>query len=212
MPDLPMLRDEQMRRFDFCFDDISSFSPFHDFHDFQQKAVDACPAGGTIVEIGCFNGRSLVCLGLMAREANKELRIFGVDNNDIGGSTACQVNLKAAGLKDFVTFLGMSSFQASKWFADNSIWLTFIDGSHTHEDVRDDIIAWMPKVEKDGWLCGHDALMHTVAQPVHAMLGVENVITDNIDIWIVRKQEIRASYNIHADSYRPEVIKGSWRS
>jgi len=211
MPDLPMPREEQMRRFGCCFDDIHSFSPYHDFHDFQQKAVSACPAGGTIVEIGCYLGRSLCCLGLMAKEANKGLKIVGIDNNSIGGSDALRHNLKGANLDDFVNFIAKPSVEAAEAFADDSIWLAFIDGSHTHTDVRDDILAWMPKVAKDGWLAGHDALMHTVAQPVHAMLGVENVITDNIDIWIVKKMPIRAGYEIHKDSYRPEVIHGSWK-
>lgn len=211
MPDLKMPREEQMRRFNFCFDDIRSFSGFHDFHDFQQKAVNACPAGRSIVEIGCYAGRSLCCLGLMAKEANKGLRIYGVDGNEFGANRECRDNLAAAKLDGFVSFIEKSSVEAAKLFDDESVWLVFIDGGHLHEIVRDDILAWNPKVSKDGWIAGHDALMHTVAQPVHAMFGVENVITDNIDIWIVRKMPVRKTYDINADSYRPEVIPGSWK-
>jgi hypothetical protein len=38
----------------------------------------------------------------------------------------------------------------------HSLDYVFIDAEHTYEAVRDDIIAWLPKVKQGGWIGGHD--------------------------------------------------------
>lgn len=48
------------------------------------------------------------------------------------------------------------SRSAALLFEPHSLFYVFIDGDHTYEGVRDDIIAWLPKVEKGGWIGGHD--------------------------------------------------------
>jgi hypothetical protein len=49
-----------------------------------------------------------------------------------------------------------TSLNASKRVPCPRIAFVFLDGSHTYEDVRDDITAWWPRVEKGGLLAGHD--------------------------------------------------------
>lgn len=51
-------------------------------------------------------------------------------------------------------YMQIGSLAASKIIADQSLDLVFIDANHAK--VRDDIIAWFPKVRVGGLLCGHD--------------------------------------------------------
>jgi len=48
------------------------------------------------------------------------------------------------------------SVEAAKGFDDESLDFVYIDGNHQFEFITADIAAWLPKVRKEGMLCGHD--------------------------------------------------------
>lgn len=64
--------------------------------------------------------------------------------------------------------------------------MVFIDGDHSYESVRDDILAWLPCVVDGGILCGHDFHHPPVRQAVTEFFGPQFAI-DNPDtrIWEV---------------------------
>jgi len=48
------------------------------------------------------------------------------------------------------------SVEASKLFEDHYFDVVYIDGNHTYDYVKADIAHWLPKVKKDGFICGDD--------------------------------------------------------
>lgn len=50
----------------------------------------------------------------------------------------------------------MTSVEASRLFAEESLDFVYIDGNHLYEAVKEDIQAWLPKVKKGLIIAGHD--------------------------------------------------------
>jgi hypothetical protein len=55
-----------------------------------------------------------------------------------------------------ITTLEMLSLDAAKNFKAGSLDFVYIDGNHGYRAVRDDLLAWRPKVRAGGFLGGHD--------------------------------------------------------
>ena len=52
--------------------------------------------------------------------------------------------------------LKKSSVEASKDFEDGSLDLVYIDAAHDYDSVKQDILTWLPKIKKGGFIAGHD--------------------------------------------------------
>ena len=141
------------------------------------RMIESAPPGSTIVEVGVFCGQSLIFLAERAREADKGLRIVGVDNfmgspefegkvffNDQPWSAApvgtlvrcCMESLSRRGVLDDVTLIVSDSAKAAGMFADESVHAVFIDADHSEEGCGGDIAAWLPKVAPGGIIAGDD--------------------------------------------------------
>lgn len=55
-----------------------------------------------------------------------------------------------------VSILKLPSVEAAASFEDNYFDWVYIDGNHIYEAVAQDLEAWLPKIKKGGFLCGHD--------------------------------------------------------
>lgn len=71
------------------------------------------------------------------------------------GDERCMKAKKILGKKDNVTWLRVTSEEASNTLDDN-IDVVYIDGNHTYPYVKQDIELWYPKVKKNGIIGGHD--------------------------------------------------------
>lgn len=70
-------------------------------------------------------------------------------------------------------FMKMSSVDAARFIVDGSLDLVFIDADHSYESVKNDIIAWLPKVRVGGVICGHD-----YEYKIGVVQAVEEIFTD----------------------------------
>jgi Methyltransferase domain len=52
--------------------------------------------------------------------------------------------------------LRVTSTQAARIFDIGSVHMAFIDGDHRFEAVREDCLAWWPRIASGGFLAGHD--------------------------------------------------------
>jgi len=65
-------------------------------------------------------------------------------------------NVRTYNGQDIVRPLVMPSTEACTLFSDKSLDLVFIDGNHGYSFVKQDILAWLPKIKPGGVICGHN--------------------------------------------------------
>lgn len=128
----------------------------------------AIPAGGTLVEVGAWKGRSASYAGPICTA--RGVRFVLVDH--FRGSTDAYAplyaerlaredvrailtaNLRALAIEH--ELLAIPSLEAARSFAPSSIDAVFLDASHDRESVRADLDAWWPAIARHGVIAGHD--------------------------------------------------------
>lgn len=132
------------------------------------NAAERVPAGGQIVEIGSFQGKSAAVLG---RSADPSVTVVAIDphaGNDRGPGEwdgaaedgqsdheAFKANLAAAGVADRITHVREFSNLASE-MVDGPIDFLYVDGAHGYGPASDDIVRWGGRVVVGGEMYIHD--------------------------------------------------------
>lgn len=138
------------------------------------------PANGVIVEVGSYEGKSTVCLGLGALEARAGVWAIDSYAGYMEGSkhyfgmqshAALLRNLAAFELGSTVRVVALSSAQAVCGWRE-SIDLLFIDAGHDYRSVKHDFEAWSALVQPHGKVAMHDTsgLWPGVAQLVDEII------------------------------------------
>jgi SAM-dependent methyltransferase len=137
----------------------------------QAARLDRCaravPAGGRIVEIGSFRGRSTIVL---ARAATAGVEVVAVDPHlgsdrgpqeiaaqpELGEQDTLQfrANLERHGVGERVTHVRMLSSDAP---LPDAIDLLYVDGAHRFGPARDDLVRWGARVGDGGTMLVHDS-------------------------------------------------------
>jgi hypothetical protein len=159
-------------------------------------ALETSPAG-EVVEIGSAFGRSTICLGLGARYS-KNGRVWAVDphTGDIevrrrmdgleikySSQDGFDRNISRFGLQGTVVKIVKTSKQAAlEWEVGLGIRLAFIDGWHTYDAVKEDLLLWYPSVVHDGIMAIHDYSKDDVKKAItDAMLELGEDKVEEID-------------------------------
>ncbi|HEX6569917.1 MAG TPA: class I SAM-dependent methyltransferase, partial [Acidimicrobiales bacterium] len=127
------------------------------------------PAGGRIVEIGSFRGRSVIAIARSAPEGAEIVAIDPHAGNDRGpqeiegfedeaaiDSKVFLTNLERAGVRDRVTYVRKFSHDAHDDVA-GPIDMLHIDGAHRFGPASDDIAGWGDRVVGGGSMLVHDS-------------------------------------------------------
>ena len=150
------------------------------YTDSYAQLASNLPDGSKIVEIGSFMGRSTHFLATAFWNANKEnVKIYCIDTWEGSGKEHAHLNLDKMydifrnnlrffiGREIVIPLQGRSDNQEFlDRFEDGSIDAISIDGSHTYDDVCDDIDNWWPKLKPDGVMIGDDYYLESVQQAV----------------------------------------------
>lgn len=137
---------------------------FFGYGELYENIVKKCPQGETIVEIGAYHGRSTSYLLEMANKYKKDIHIVVIDHfegsvehnkqsDHYGQFISNMENLK---YKYPHQLIKEYSHEAANQFEDKSVYFAMIDASHEYEDVKRDILTWLPKIKKGGMLSGDD--------------------------------------------------------
>ena len=183
---------------------------FFNYENVYKDVIKLVPEGQTekFVEIGVWKGKSVSYAAVEIIKSEKNITIDAVDSWETSDGWTNQERLKeevkAGGVydmflsniepvKNIVTPVKMSSTEASKLYDDESLFFVYIDGNHTYDFVKEDIIHWLPKVKKGGYIGGHDidnVEWPGVRQAVTEILGKNVKIYKNTwaDSWLFHKE------------------------
>jgi predicted O-methyltransferase YrrM len=157
-------------------------------------AISKAEDGAKFVEIGVWKGGSTAYMGVEILKSGKKIEYDAIDtfqgSKEHGVVTGLYEeavqNLKPILDLNIVNLIKGHSQEVVSKYQDDSLDFCFIDGSHEYEDVKQDIIAYLPKVKSGGILAGHDydPLWSGVVKAVNEVLGKVEVINGS---WIYYK-------------------------
>lgn len=87
-----------------------------------------------------------------------------------------------------IHWMRVPSFDGAKMYSDCSVPVVYLDAMHDEESVHKNILEWLPKVEKGGYIGGHDygEYFPGVARAVHKFFPPDRVMTFRDCSWLVR--------------------------
>lgn len=164
-----------------------------------KEFVDISNDGSKIVEVGCWKGKSTAYLAVEIINSKKDIKFYAVDtwqgspehqnNSEVINNTLYDIFLSnIEPVKDAIIPIKMPSIEAASYFEDNELDIVFIDASHYYDDVKSDILAWLPKVKSGGIIAGHDYVQSwpDVIKVVNEIFGKENLRLQE-RCWVYKK-------------------------
>lgn len=157
---------------------------------FYSSIVTLAPKSVSIVEIGVYQGQSLMYLMEQCKSQNRgDLWLHGVDNFERDDVDAKEVvDCFAGSIEPAVLIMNMSSLDAAEEFVlEVHPWCVFIDAGHDHENISADIKAWWPLVKPGGFLAGHDYPQFPGVKKAVDESGLEFQTIPDEQVWFARK-------------------------
>ncbi len=184
-----------------------------DFQDVYNQAVDEAKDGDSLVEVGCFLGKSSAYMADRIKASGKKLNQFSVDpwsDTDyaewwikcvtpvpypppgeelIGKSLWDGFNycIDQCGFGENIEKIRLKSHEAAPKFELASLAFVFIDADHRYEPVAHDIAMWRDKIRPGGLIGGHDYRMDEWPGVVRAVdEAFPGRVEHRVNSWLVR--------------------------
>src|SRR3954471_15033668 len=132
-------------------------------------AAQRVPAGGLVVEIGSFRGRSAIVMAPALADGARLVAIDPHAGSDRGpqeieaeaergeeDNRQFLANLRAAGVADRVEHVRLMSSDALGSVV-GEIDVLYVDGAHRFAPARDDLVRWGARVREGGTMLVHDS-------------------------------------------------------
>ena len=163
-----------------------------------KRIVDNSQDGSHIVEVGSWKGRSAAFMAVEIINSNKKIKFDCVDTWEgtkgehdtemsvINGTLFDEFLNNIKPLTDnglTINVIKSKSQECDARFSDDFFDFIYIDGSHYYEDVKQDIIKYLPKLKKTGTFAGHDWQSEDIRKAVGETLGLQNIKTVH-NTWI----------------------------
>jgi predicted O-methyltransferase YrrM len=166
-----------------------------------KSVVDQADDDSLFVEIGSFKGRSSAFMAVEIANSGKKIKFDCIDpmkpmSHYVDSADKDPEEFKGYNSEDFhsrleqangyYNLLQMTSDEAVNQYEDGSIDFIMIDGDHTYEAVKRDIINYFPKMRPGGLMTGDDAFAQDIQRAFNdaiTELGVEGNI-DGIHFFI----------------------------
>jgi hypothetical protein len=146
------------------YDKIDGFSTMEDQGELIKFLLNNFDNKKTIrlLEIGVYKGRCTAMWNVELINNNFSYEYYAVDHFE-GSSEHLKdidyykITLDNLGLiMDNIKLIKNESINESLNYPDEFFDIIYIDASHEYTDVKNDIIAWRPKVKQNGFICGDD--------------------------------------------------------
>lgn len=140
---------------------------FFSFRSVYDLALSELNDPSIWVEVGCWQGKSLVYAVVESLRQNRPIEFHAVDiwtlhpkhhneklKSDSDLYEAFMHNIKP--IQQHVNIHRILSWDAAELFADGSVDFVMIDADHSYESVIRDMRAWWPKIRPGGRMVGDD--------------------------------------------------------